>query len=286
MDRFDISVGTDPEVFLVNSRGSFVSAHDVLPGTKFDPYPVERGAVQVDGVAFEFNIDPAKTPMEYVLSHKKVIHQGIAIIRENNPDLSVRISATATFEKEYFDQLPEKVKELGCTPDFNAYTGDENDPPHTDEPFRTGGGHQHIGWGNFDTSSFDHWDNCVALVKQLDACIYPTSTLWDADDQRRSLYGKLGAFRPKRYGVEYRPMSNMFLSSSLIQKFMFEACKKAASLLLNDGIEVFDTDKAHDMIKLIREGGKPNQEQVREYNRWLTKEFDFPLYLPMYKEMK
>lgn len=283
MDRYEIMVGSDPEVFLVNKEGLFRSAHDVLPGTKVEPHQVQDGAVQVDGVAFEYNIKPAKTPLEYVLTHKKVMQQGLELIRSVNPDLSIKISPTATFEREYFDSLPDKVRELGCTPDFNAYTDDENPSPHTDEPFRTGAGHQHIGWtSGADTSSFEHWDLCTSLVRQLDACIYPTSLLWDPDEKRRSLYGKIGAFRPKSFGVEWRPMSNMFLSSGILQGFMFKACHKAASLLLNDGVEVYDADRAQDIIRSIRRGDNPSHDAIRDYNRWLTKEFDFPLYLPMY----
>lgn len=285
MDKYEITIGSDPEVFLQDGRGRFRSAHDVLPGTKENPHPVPHGAVQVDGVAFEYNIDPAKTPLEYVLNHKRVLEKGLELIRTNNPDLSIKIIPTATFEEEYFNSLPEKVRELGCTPDFNAYTDDENPSPHTDKPFRTGAGHQHIGWtSGADISSFAHWDLCTSLVRQLDACIYPTSLLWDPDEKRRSLYGKIGAFRPKTFGVEWRPCSNMFLSSPILQGFMFKACKKAASLLLNDGVEVYDVDRASDIVRTIRDGGTPSNAAIRDYVKWLAKEFDFPLYLPMYLE--
>lgn len=51
-------VGADPELF-VSDNGKLVSCHGLLPGTKAEPHRVERGAVQVDGMAAEFNIDPA-----------------------------------------------------------------------------------------------------------------------------------------------------------------------------------------------------------------------------------
>ena len=53
-----ILVGCDPEVFVAKG-GKFISAHGMIPGTKKAPHKVERGAVQVDGMALEFNIDPA-----------------------------------------------------------------------------------------------------------------------------------------------------------------------------------------------------------------------------------
>ena len=58
-------LGADPEAFVVLKDGGIpVSAHGLLPGTKDKPFPVEKGAVQVDGMAAEFNIEPAATEDE------------------------------------------------------------------------------------------------------------------------------------------------------------------------------------------------------------------------------
>lgn len=51
-------VGADPELF-VSKAGVILSAFGLVGGTKKVPQKVERGAVQVDGMALEFNIDPA-----------------------------------------------------------------------------------------------------------------------------------------------------------------------------------------------------------------------------------
>ena len=50
------TIGADPEVFVADSlTNTFVSAHDLVPGTKLEPFAVNKGAVQVDGMALEFN---------------------------------------------------------------------------------------------------------------------------------------------------------------------------------------------------------------------------------------
>lgn len=54
------TIGADPEVF-VGREGQFFSAHGLVPGNKRRPHKVDRGAVQVDGMALEFNIDPASS---------------------------------------------------------------------------------------------------------------------------------------------------------------------------------------------------------------------------------
>ena len=53
-----ITVGADPELFVKKGR-SFQSAYGMIPGTKQKPKKVIKGAVQVDGMALEFNIDRA-----------------------------------------------------------------------------------------------------------------------------------------------------------------------------------------------------------------------------------
>lgn len=58
------TLGADPEIF-VGRQGQFFSAHDLIPGNKRRPHPVDKGAVQVDGMALEFNIDPASSYEEF-----------------------------------------------------------------------------------------------------------------------------------------------------------------------------------------------------------------------------
>jgi len=57
-----ILVGCDPEYF-VKKNGIFQSAHGLIMGDKKNPQKVRNGAVQVDGMAVEFNIDPALVRM-------------------------------------------------------------------------------------------------------------------------------------------------------------------------------------------------------------------------------
>jgi len=44
------------------------------------------------------------------------------------------------------------------------------------------------------------------------------SVLHDTDMRRRELYGAAGAYRPKKYGVEYRTMSNFWLRSPQLMR--------------------------------------------------------------------
>ncbi len=225
----DLKIGADPELFLQRKSGEFVGAHEInFPGTKEKPFPVKSGALQIDGFALEFNIDAANTRDEWLGNIKDVYHE----IQQRAEGYNVVAAPCADFNKEYFDSCSEDVRRLGCDPDYNAYTGAKNSPPQGDVPFRTASGHVHIGWTT-GADPFDqvHFEDCRAVIKQLDYALGCNSLLFDKDNRRRSLYGKAGAFRPKSYGVEYRVLSNVWLTDEALIEWVYDTTTKAVELL-------------------------------------------------------
>lgn len=279
MQSQTILIGSDPELFLVDKSNTYVSGHDLIPGTKHKPYPVPLGAIQVDGVALEFNTRPAETEDEFLTAIETVMTRMASEYMKVRSDLTIAITPTATFDQKYFDSLPDSAKELGCTPDFNAYTGEENTPPDTTEPFRTGSGHIHVGFGEgFRAHREDHFQKCCSLVKQLDATLYPASLLWDDDQKRRTLYGKIGAFRPKSYGLEYRSISNAYLRSKDIQRFVFRMTKRVSHLFLNEGVSITDNEWSRDIVSLIRDEQSVSQSDILSYLESIASTYDLPKY--------
>lgn len=224
-----ILVGADPELFMRNpNSGEFVSAHDAVPGTKYKPYTVPYGAIQVDGTALEFNIDPADTVERFVANIKAVRRSLEGFV----PGYNVVAEPTALYDAKYFrTQIPGHAKTLGCDPDYNAWTMSQNPPPNPGKrPFRTAAGHIHIGWTDgADVAEKDHFIQCARMARQCDFYLGVNSLLWDADNTRRSLYGKAGAFRPKPYGMEYRVLSNRWLVSDELMAWVFNASQAAAT---------------------------------------------------------
>lgn len=227
-----IKVGADPEVFVFNTAdGSYVSGHDLIPGTKWAPHPVKHGAVQVDGMALEFNIEPATSDLNFIHNIGSVFDQLSNMVKEQNPMLELRATPVADFSQEYFDGLPYMVKELGCEPDFDANTSKPNPKPNGDRPFRTASGHIHIGWAKaIDAYAPEHFADCCEIVKELDGALFLPSLLWDKDTRRRSLYGNRGAFRPKAYGLEYRVLSNAWLRDTLLMGWIYKTVENVMAL--------------------------------------------------------
>lgn len=254
-----VKIGCDPELFVYDTETSrFVSAHDLIPGTKQEPRRVPLGAIQRDGVAAEFNIDPARNRGEFMRNIRNVRDILEAAIRRQNPHYQLVAKPTATFDPEYFFKLPEETLALGCEPDFSAYTMGPNPKPHTFEPFRTGSGHVHIQFvedGKLANNVLEeeHMTKCAQLSKALDVTLLPLSKLWDNDDKRAELYGKPGAFRPKPYGVEYRSLSNAWLNHTWSQMLVHDLTKSVTvALLAGNDLASIVTEKMAGTNKSIR----------------------------------
>ena len=239
-----ILIGADPEVF-VKRDGKIVSGYGLIPGTKDKPFPVKDGAVQVDGMALEFNIVPAASSKEFISNITSVL----STLKSMVPEHELVLEAVAKFDKKYLERQPREAVSLGCDPDYNAYTVRRNSPPDSRKLFRTAAGHIHIGWTN-DVDVFDpeHINNCVNVVKNLDITLGVPSVLFDDQIERRKLYGKAGAFRPKPYGVEYRVLSNKWLTSPGLMDFVYTMTLKTINSLFN-GEDL--TNKIKDAEKCI-----------------------------------
>jgi hypothetical protein len=225
-------IGADPELFF--RKGSeLLSAHTLLPGSKQYPYVVPFGAVQVDGTAGEFNIDPADSEDTFVLHITEVMRTLESML---DPGITLDICPVREYSEEYMAKLPGYVKKLGCEPDYNAYSMDANPKPDENTNLRTAAGHIHIGWGqDFNTHDWGHFEACCLLTKQMDFWVGLVSTIRDPDTKRKQLYGKAGAFRPKPYGMEYRVASNWWLKDEGDMRLIYANTTEAFNTM-KDGI--------------------------------------------------
>lgn len=250
-----ISIGTDPELF-VKRDDEWISGAGLIPGTKEHPHKVENGAVQVDGIALEFNTDPADSEGEFLHNIESVLSQLKSMV-----PYQLIAQPTILFD---ISSLPKTEQILGCDPDFNAWTEKSNPKPNEQANIRTGAGHIHIGWTkDADISSVDHWKRCLDLIKQCDFFLGLPSLLFDLDTERRSMYGKAGAFRPKTYGAEYRVLSNMWVNTNELRSWVYKASINAVNALVAG--EKF-WEKYGDIQDII------NNSDVKEATRIISRE--------------
>ncbi len=212
-------IGADPEVFLTDAAGGFISSIGRIGGTKENPRPIEglpNGfAVQEDNVALEYNIPPANSARSLI----KHINQAMqALSREvAQQQLSFSKESAVFFPPE---QLKDpRALEFGCEPDFNAWTGDVNPRPRADAAnLRSCGGHIHIG---------AEIEDILKTIKCCDLFLAVPAVFMDQGHLRKQLYGKAGAFRPKHYGAEYRVLSNFWIFADKTIEWAFNNTQRA-----------------------------------------------------------
>lgn len=210
-----IAFGSDPEGIIHDSDNNPVSAVGLVPGTKYSPHPIdEKGNyIQTDNVMVEYCLPPTKNPKE--------LHDNMLFCmkwtRDNLPQgHQVKLIASEIYPDNQLQT--DQAKEFGCEPDYNAWNNSEENtkPSAENKNLRTCGGHLHVSYDN-PTKEMNE-----KFVQMLDLYLAIPFLLLDPDDRRRELYGKAGAYRPKVYGFEYRVLSNYWLSSEELIKYVFD----------------------------------------------------------------
>ena len=214
-----LTLGCDPEVFLRKSTGEFISSVRKIGGSKDYPMPIDDlgNAVQEDNVTVEFNIPPCQSAADFIKHiniNKEWIHK-----RASELGLEMAIIPSATFSDEELNSR--EAQTFGCEPDFNAWKdGRMNPRPRAaNANLRSCGGHIHI--------ALEDGDDRLAVIQAMDLFVGCMMLEFDSDTQRRSLYGKAGAFRHKSYGVEYRTASNAWIETDERIQWAWDQTEKA-----------------------------------------------------------
>ena len=139
--------GADPELMVLSPEGTLTSAIPLIKGTKKRPQKVQGGHVQRDNVMAEFNVEPSGCSDEFEENIRVVLGSLAALVKTN----ILAIRAYAQFPEEALDHPEARV--FGCDPDFCAWPDRDGIlimntiPSHKAlEPYRSAGGHFHIGY--------------------------------------------------------------------------------------------------------------------------------------------
>lgn len=213
-------LGCDPEVFFIHPKtGEYISSVDKVGGSKNRPMPIDDqgNAVQEDNVTVEFNTPPCATVADFV-KHININKDWIKA-KAKELGLEMSITASAVFSDQELDSYGAQT--FGCEPDFNAWkNGKRNPRPKAEnQNLRSCGGHIHI--------ALEETDDGLEVIKAMDLFVGCMMLEFDNDKQRRELYGKAGAFRQKRYGVEYRTASNAWIATDERIQWAWDQTEKA-----------------------------------------------------------
>jgi hypothetical protein len=223
------ALGCDPEVFLQDANGKFISSVGLIGGSKDYPRPIddEGNAVQEDNVTVEFNTPPCMNKQDFVLHINK--NKEWIKAQAERFGLAMCIKPSAEFHDDQLNTYAAQT--FGCEPDFNAWLdGKRNPRPRAGNPnLRSCGGHVHI---QLLDESMDHLD----VVRAMDLFVGCLMLEFDDDIGRRELYGKAGAFRKKAYGVEYRTASNKWIESDERIQWVWDQTEKALEFVAEGNV--------------------------------------------------
>jgi len=212
-----ISIGSDPEFFVLDNKGMPYPATPFTEGTKTNPIPIEslgKGFFeQRDNLSFEGNIPPAYSKeefVEYVTALREYFKTKVAKF-----NYSISPNGVEIFPKRMLD-TPEAC-EFGCSQVVSSW--DSNGlsimeiptPVLTGLKYRVSGFHIHIGY-QLDASETNLGKVAWAILmgRLFDIFLTVPSHQIKSEPERLYNYGKYGMIRIKDYGVECRTLSTYF----------------------------------------------------------------------------
>jgi hypothetical protein len=252
------TLGSDPEFMLVDQQGKYRSAIGIVYGTKDDKVSLGNGHYAFyDNVLVEVNVR-SESNREAIINSFGDCFQRLAKLVGN---FKVVPQASNTYDLAEC-QHPDAQK-FGCDPEYCIYVRENGfvtrmEPPIVDptNPFRTGGGHIHIGHEIC-------FEKTIDVIQYLDLFIGITSLFVDHDPTsaaRRQLYGGAGTFRIKEeYGLEYRSVSNFWLASPILVGLIYD--------LVDFTLEFVSSDKKLEFVpeevrSIINSGNKELAKEI------------------------
>lgn len=294
--NFVSSRGSDPEVFLRNREsGEIVSAIDVLIKDKHEPIDLGDGVTTYyDNAMMEFTIAPAFSKQEFINSFKSAFDKiSLFLDKQHNNKYEMVIQASHVFDDKYLNH--EAAKQVGCNPEYNADELNMITPPDFSGNLRSSGGHLSLGRADYKNADKNQilmdFDSKINLTKLLDYYVGVPFTLIDNDPTsaaRRQIYGRCSSHRPKDFGVEYRVLSNYWISSpdlvgivydlseyaiqELIQNKHIHLFKSIDKKLVNASVHENNKELAEELLELMK---LPKNLMIRINQLKLVKKWDF-----------
>lgn len=265
MNRIE-TIGSDPEFACFDtSRGMFVSLVGHIPGTKKEPVPVEgtECGIQLDNVGAEITTPPVKginlgELLYHISVSRKVIQKGL---QRKFPDWELRAISSGEYPLEELNS--EEAQTFGCDPSYSIYKGVSERPEASEVgSTRSFGFHLHFG------IKFENENQMRNFIFLCDCFLGLQSLLLDPDKKRRQIYGNLGDYRVKDYGVEWRVLGSGMMN---FEKDLQKGLNKIQNIIetkTDEEIEAFKANFFDSLLSLDNNiKGKLNLLQIGKLNK-------------------
>ncbi len=258
-------LGCDPEFFF-KIKGKVIGSEKILPKDGLVCAPQSKFII--DGVQAELNPRPNACRANLANEIKACFAALDAKLKKDKSTCVADFSRTVKISRRNLMELDEQSRKFGCAPSKNVYkeSGGIKIDKVNPAQYRTraAGGHIHIGMDSYNSKSLlralkEDYERTVIM---LDLICGNTCVLVDPDKSnkvRRKLYGRAGEFRQPAHGLEYRTLSNFWLTSYPLMSLSFGLARMAVNMMADDtSHETFFKEftsrvKADDVHKAINE---------------------------------
>ena len=220
-----VTIGADPELFLVNRKLQGVSAIREFPGTS-QRKPIMTGSsiIYPDNVLMEVAFKPGEGSEGGFRALKEALRGANAAMP---PHLMLEAACAKFLDRS--ELIDRRAWRIGCKPSMNAWNNTSFKSPGFFNEMRTGSFHIHIGW-----DMLEEYEAKVRMVRLLDifvGCAAAQIEFAPMAKARRMLYGKAGEFRPTSYGLEYRVVGGHCLVNPMIPALLYDLVNHACWIM-------------------------------------------------------
>lgn len=266
-NKYALSIGTDPEVFIGRNLGRRFAAVDsrtVVPpdGLELPSYRNYHSKVVRDGVQAELQVGGAAYGCRQALASAISQHLGLlntAIAKYNSDGrrkgsrpLVLSFRPLVKLHKRDITKMDADSLILNCRESHNAYGREPIKRDGATYPYRSGSGHIHLG-----TKLVKDVDPNL-VVKILDVIVGIPSVLIARDPGeaiRRETYGRAGEYRLPRHGLEYRVPSNFWLRDYKLQSMVFGLAKLGHAIAGTQSKGHRDKDVSEGLLERVEKIG-------------------------------
>jgi len=237
LDTKNITIGADPEFFIVSKEGEAFPSTNLIKGNKETPEDMGNGyAIQRDNVLAEGNIPPAFNKEEYVNNMKNLKN----IINEILAFGGYKLHCADSMNfKPKFLKHPEAL-EFGCSSYKNAWKSG-NFAAENMAMFnaRVAGAHQHIGYTLLTDKITKKMMNSF-IAKAFDYFVIYPSRVHHNDPFRAKYYGEYGNYRDTSYGLEVRALGGYFNADKYLGWIYDQTIKTIEFCSVGDNLKILN----------------------------------------------
>jgi hypothetical protein len=253
LPELGMSAGCDPEIFVEHEDGSIFPAWEFMPDEAsarstskewmtqlFPRFDVPDDTIR--GYNWQNTIDhscPRKVPAywdgaqaefaPWAKSCLETLHYGTRVglkavldfAKTKDPKAKLTLSNVIELPKKVLQETDDKYIRFRCSQSYNIYDDlGEGIPDAREYKYRCAGGHIHIGYQRTFTAPA-----IEQIVRGLDGVLGVIGVSLAAgidNPERRRTYGRAGEFRLPSHGIEYRVLSNFWLSHPAIAMLVFD----------------------------------------------------------------